>query len=150
MKKVLASLLVLGFCVFAVSVEAGLPPKTLPGVIPSSAFPSLIGTWNGKMSMADAVGVRTVNVTLKITQQSQRRFRGWMTQGTSTTEVLFVGVAGPGNQVLIKVKAAGDIPALVAHGEMDWSTNNAAMDLRSYSLDDNAAAGHILLIKTTP
>ncbi|MHC1724545.1 MAG: hypothetical protein AB9866_00730 [Syntrophobacteraceae bacterium] len=151
MKKVLASLLIVGFFVVsAVPVMAGLPSHSLPSTIPSSAFPKLIGTWAGELNITDKDGVHTVEVELKITYQVGRRFRGWVTQGTSTTEVFVAGVAGPGSQILIKVQSSGSIPALIAEGEMDWTTNNAAIDARCFSLDSSAAAGTLFLRKTTP
>lgn len=148
MKKVLALFLILGFCVVS-AAQAGLPPKEPPTPIPSSAFPSLIGTWTGTLSFVDADGIQNVEVTVKITHYTQRRFRGWVYQGGSTTGVLLTGVCGPGNQVLFKRQAAGAVPALIGVGEIDWTGTKASIDANCFSLGDEAEAGRLLLTKTT-
>lgn len=63
------------------------------------AIPSLVGTWTGdNNTISDLKGLKTWSKTIHITEQTDRRFRGYFTYSAGTK--YFFGVIHPDNETV--------------------------------------------------
>lgn len=69
---------------------------SIPAVAHADAAPNLVGTWTGKTSsIGDTFGLRVRDRTVHITEQTDRRFRGYFTYEDGRKE--FFGIVYPDN-----------------------------------------------------
>ena len=77
----------------SVAVAAG---ELTPGHAAEDAIPNLIGTWSGENhTISDKKGLKTWKKTIQITEQTDRRFRGYFTYSQGRKD--FFGVIYPDN-----------------------------------------------------
>lgn len=82
----------------AISVSILFPGATQV-VAADTAIPSLVGTWQGENeTISDLKGLRSWTKTIHITEQTDRRFRGYFTYSAGTK--YFFGVIFPDNQTV--------------------------------------------------
>lgn len=63
----------------------------------ADAIPSLVGTWSGEnMTISDKKGLKSWKKTIHITEQTDRRFRGYFEYSAGRKD--FFGVVYPDNQ----------------------------------------------------
>ena len=81
---------------FAASTPALAADNDLLPVPPDPNIPSLIGTWDGNAdTIGDIYGLRSRRRTIHITEQTDRRFRGYFEYDEG--KIAFFGIIYPGN-----------------------------------------------------
>jgi hypothetical protein len=78
------------------SLAFGLITSSAMAVPDAAAVPNLLGTWSGNVdTISDAKGLKTRDRTIHITEQTDRRFRGYFTYEAGRKD--FFGVIYPDN-----------------------------------------------------
>jgi hypothetical protein len=89
--------LLLVLSVAAMGTASNAADKDLLPTIPDPNIPNLIGTWDGNAdTIGDIYGLRSRRRTIHITEQTDRRFRGYFVYDEG--KISFFGVIYPDNK----------------------------------------------------
>ena len=83
---------------------AASPPADPPAKPAKTTLPSMIGKWEGKAYVAQEKGYSSFNMTLKITDQSNGMFRGWVSEADGDWQFL-TGYRDTDNTITIATKS---------------------------------------------
>jgi hypothetical protein len=120
---------------------AAAPPADPPAKPPQTNLSNMIGTWKGTVNVASESGYSSYTMTLKITDQSNGLFRGYVSDAEGNWRFI-AGFHNTDNTFHMVTQGA------VWAGEMWWEGTKPTFEIYS-THDDTVAVTTGMLMKTT-